>query len=275
MTVMPSMVGFSAASAVPPDLVDWLLRLIQRGGRDLLPVPEWGPPIIPPSWGPWLAPVQEIQRRVAEAGAAAARATAEAAYQRARLAALDVLVGGPCLSMATLFANTGHAEAALLLREFVNGTGPQTRAFPLGSAFSLGVARSETTTPSIRRALTVWKARPGGLRGNGGRITQLSNTFVPIRPTIRLLPVPGPSLEIYGTPEAHVLGSFAYVGQLVSDQIVEWRAINRLSLKSYFADNWTRRVNISVVENNDRPSRYGTTEQTIVWRTTSDGEVIR
>ena len=268
------MVGLSGLTDIPLDLVEQLLRLIQRGGRDLIPQPEWGPPIIPPSWRPWLNPVQEIQRRLTEAGAAAARAAAQAAYQRARLAALDVLVGGPCLTAAALFEQTGHADAALLLREFVNGTGPQTRTFAVGSAFSLGLARSETTTPSIARALALWKARPGGLRAHGGVITSLSNTFVPVRPTIRLLPVPGPGVEIYGTPEAHVLGSFSYDGRLVADDVAEWEARNVLSLGSYFADNWTKQVNVHLIDDNVRPDRYGNTAQIIRWRTTMDGRVL-
>lgn len=273
MAVNASMVGLSSLTDIPLDLVEQLLLLIQQGGRDLLPTPEWGPPIIPPSWRPWLSPVQEIQRRLAEAGSAAARAAAEAAYQRARLAALDVLVGGPCLTAARLFEGTGHADAALLLREFVQATGPQTRLFAAGSAFSLGVARSETTTPSVARALAIWKARPGGVAANGGRITGLSNTFVPVRPTIRLLPTPGPGVKIIGTPEAHVLGSFAYSGRFVGS-VVEWQARNQLSLKSYFADNWTKMVNIHLIDDNRRPDRYGTTEQVITWRTTMDGEVL-
>lgn len=267
------MVGLSALTDIPTELIEQLLRLIQRGGRDLVPVPEWGPPIIPPSWRPWLSPVQEIRRRLTEAGAAGARAAAEAAYQRALLAALDVLVGGPCLTAAALFEQTGHADAALLLREFVNGTGPQTRTFAANSAFSLGLARSETTTPSIARALALWKARSGGVHANGGRITGLSNSFVPVRPTIRMLPTPGPGIEIYGTPEAHVLGSFAYFGRAV-DGVAEWQARNTLSLKSYFADNWTKRVDIHLIEDNHRPERYGNTEQVITWRTTMDGEVL-
>lgn len=274
MTVNASMVGLSGLSDIPLDLVEQLLRLIQRGGRDLIPVPEWGPPIIPPSWRPWLNPVQEIQRRVSEAGAAAARAAAEAAYQRARMAALDILVGGPCLTAAALFEQTGHADAALLLREFVTATGPQTRTFEPSSAFSGGFGGSETTMPSTARALALWKSRPGGVAANGGRITGLSNTFVPVRPTIRLLPTPGPGVKVIGTPEAHVIGSYAYIGRLV-DGVAEWQARNQLSLRSYFADNWTKMVNIHLIDDNRRPDRYGTTEQVITWRTTMDGEVLR
>lgn len=268
------MVGLSLLDDIPGDLVEQLLRLIQRGGRDLFPVPEWGPPIIPPSWRPWLNPVQEIQRRVAEAGAAAARAAAEEAYRRARLAALDVLVGTPCLTAAALFERTGHADAGLLLREFVNATGPQTRTFEPSSALSQGFGRSETTMESTARALALWKARPGGTAADGGTITGLSNTFVPVRPTIRVLPVPGPSMEIYGTPEAHVIGSYSYGGRLVTPDIAEWEARNVLSLRSYFADNWTRKVNVHLIDDNSRPDRYGNTAQVIRWRTTMAGEVI-
>lgn len=274
MPVNASMVGLSGLVDIPPDLIEQLLRLIQRGGRDLFPVPEWGPMIIPLSWRPWLSPVQEIQRRLSEAAGAAARSAAEIAHQRARMAALDVLVGGPCLTAATGFEQTGHADAALLLREFVNATGPQTRTFAGGSGFSLALARSETTTPSIARALALWKARPGGMRAGRGVITGLSNTFVPVRPTIRMLPIPAPSVEIYGTPEAHVLGSFGYDGRLVTDEVVEWEARNVLSLRSYFADNWTKRVNIRLIDDNTRPDRYGNTAQIVRWRTTATGEVL-
>lgn len=273
MTVNASMVGLAGLADIPPDLIEWLLRLVQRGGRDLLPTPEWGPPIIPPSWRPWLDPVGEIRRRLSEAAAAAARAAAEAAYQRARMQALDILVGGPCLTAAALFDQTGHGDAALLLREFVNATGPQTRTFAWNSAFSRGFARSETTTPSTERALRLWKSRPGGVGANGGRIIGLSNTFVPVRPTIRLLPTPGPSMEIYGSPEAHVIGSYGYIGQFV-DWVAEWQARNQLSLRSFFADNWTKMVNVHLIDDNQRPARYGSTDQVITWRTTMDGEVL-
>lgn len=257
--------------ALPPDLGDRLLRLVRQDRGDLVPEP-W-PPFIPPSWRPWSNPVQEVRRRLSEAAAATARITAEAALRGARMAALDVLVGGPCLTAARLFAGTGHADAALLLREFVQATGPQTRIFAPGSAFSLGFARSETTAESVTRALAKWKARPGGVQANGGIITQLSCTFLPVHPTIRIMPMPGPSAEIYGTPEAHVIGSFGYIGKLV-EGMAEWRAVNELSLKSYFADNWTKRVNISLVDNNRWPSRYGNTKQIIAWQTTLEGKVI-
>lgn len=107
----------------------------------------------------------------------------------------------------------------------------------------------------------------------GGNITGLSCTFVPVAPTIRLFPTPGPGVRVIGTPEAHVIGSFSYAGRLVEGG-VEWRAANQLSLTSYFADDWTKRVNISLIDNNLRPDRYGSTDQVIFWRTTLDGEVI-
>lgn len=48
-----------------------------------------------------------------------------------------------------------------------------------------------------------------------------------------------------------------------------------MDLKSYFGENWTRRINISLVDNNQRPARYGSTEQKIVWRTDLDGNPVR
>lgn len=271
------MIGLSEfADAIPGDLVTWLLRLLQRGSElpSMPTVPEIWPPIIPPTWRRWLSPGDEIEPRLERAVGTLAREAAREAYARARMQALDILVGGPCLTAATLFASTGHADAAVLLREFVNATGPQTRIFPVGSAFSLGLARSETTTPSITRALAMWKARPGGLHANRGVITGLSNTFVPVRPTIRVLPMPGPGMEVYGTPEAHVLGSFSYDGRLLTDEVVEWEARNVLSLRSYFADNWTKRVNIHLIDDNTRPDRYGNTAQTVRWQTSLSGEVL-
>ena len=267
------MIGLSKMIDVPPDLIDWLLRLIQQGGRELFPMPEV-PSIIPPAWRPWLSPISEIQRRLEDAARAAARDAAAAAYARARMEALDVLVGAPCLAAAGVFASTGHADAALLLREFVNATGPQTRSFAVGSAFSLGFARSETTTKSVAGALRIWKDRAGGLQANGGTITRLSSTFVPLAPTIRLLPMPGPGVRVIGSPEAHVIGSFSYQGRLIGNDIAEWEASNQLSLKSYFADNWTKRVNTHLVDDNARPAKYGSTNQVIAWRTTLDGAVM-
>ncbi len=73
------MIGLSKMIDVPPDLIDWLLRLIQQGGRELFPVPEV-PSIIPPAWRPWLSPISEIQRRLEEVARAAARDAAAAAY---------------------------------------------------------------------------------------------------------------------------------------------------------------------------------------------------
>lgn len=262
---------------LPSDLIDYLIKLITNGPDDWGLGREVWPQIIPPSWRPYLSPGDEINRRLGQAESAvrqAGRDAARAAYARARLIALDQLVGRTCLAAAALFAATGHADAAMLLREFVNATGPQTRTFTHDSAFSLGFARSETTTPSIARALQLWKTRPGGVRANNGTIVRLGSSFVPLALSLRLAPMPGPDVRVIGSPEAHVIGSFGYQGQLIGDDIAEWRAINDLSLKSYFAENWTSRVNISLVDDNRRPDRYGNTRQIIYWRTTMDGMVL-
>ena len=186
--------------------------------------------------------------------------------------ALDRLVGTPCLMAADLFSVTGHPDAALLLREFVTGAGPQTRFFAVGSPFSLGFANSETTRRIIDHGLQQWKARLGGLQAQNGTFTNAAGTFVPLSLEIALLPSPGPRLRVTGSPEAHVIGSFSYEGRLLGADMVEWRATNDLSLKSYFAENWTRRVNLSLIDNNQRPDRYGNTTQIISWKTSTNGE---
>lgn len=260
-------------SGLPSDLIDLLIRLIQGSGDGWGPPDIW-PQVIPPEWRRWLSPDDEIERRLERAARELVRETAQAAYARARMQALDLLVGGPCLSAAAIFDAAGHVDAALLLREFVTAKGPPVRSFVAGSAFSVGFSHSETTTRIIAHGLAQWKARPGGLQANNGTFTNAAGTFVPLAADMRLYPMPGPSVRIIGSPEAHVIGSFAYDGRLVSGNVAEWRATNVLSLKSYFAENWTRRVNISLVDNNQRPDRYGNTTQVIYWRTTTDGTVL-
>lgn len=256
---------------LPADLVDWLLQLLQGGDSGWNPTRELWPQIIPPAWRRWLSPGDEINRRAERLG----RELAGEAQARARLLALDRLVGDPCLAAAFAFEQAGHPDAALLLREFVTGIGPQTRNFAVGSPFSMGFARSETTTSIIARGLQQWKSRVGGLAAQNGTFTNAGGTFVPLSLGVSLLPpMPGPRVRVIGSAEAHVIGSFSYQGRLLGDDQVEWEARNDLSLKSYFAENWTRRVNISLIENNSRPQRYGNTTQIIRWRTTLAGVVV-
>lgn len=262
---------------LPSDLLDYLIRLITNGPDDGGLGREGWSQIIPPEWRRYLSPGEELNRRLDQAGAAlgrAGRAIGRAAYDEARMRALDMLVGVPCLGTAKAFVATGHPDAAALLREFVTAEGPQLREFPYDSAFSKGFGGSETTMPSTARALAKWKARPGGLHASGGTIFGLSNTFVPVAPAMRYVPGVGVvPVRIIGTPEAHVIGSYAYGGRLMGDDLAEWTATNELSLKSFFADNWTKRVNVHLVSDNARPQRYGSTKQIIRWRTDLDGEV--
>jgi len=72
-------------------------------------------------------------------------------------------------------------------------------------------------------------------------------------------------------PEAHAIGSFTLTGRLIGPNNIEWTASNAMSLKSYFADNYTKRIGISFMENNERPEPYGTTKQYIVWNTDFHG----
>jgi hypothetical protein len=158
------------------------------------------------------------------------------------------------------------------LREFRTGQGPQHRVFGPGHAFSTGFAASETTREHVRSALSHWKTRVGGLAANGGTYTNYRGTFVPIATgdADRGAPV-----KIIGTPEAHVIGSFTMSGRLLDANTVEWTARNTMSLRSYFAANWTDRLGFSLVDNNQRPGPYGNTEQTIMWRTDLHGNSVQ
>jgi hypothetical protein len=195
---------------------------------------------------------------------------ADSAARNGREAMLDASVGVPLRATEALFNRTGHQDAATVRREFRTGEGPRHRVFGAGHAFSVGFAASMTTREHVRTALANWKTRPGGLSANGGTYTNYRGTFVPIAAgdVDRGAPV-----KIIGTPEAHVIGSFAMSGRLLDAETVEWTAQNTMSLRSYFAANWIDRLGFSLVDNNQRPGAYGNTQQTIVWRTDLDGNV--
>ncbi len=201
--------------------------------------------------------VGTIERGVADRASAAASA--------AREATLDVTVGAPMRATEAVFNRTGHADAATLLREFRTGEGPQRREFGPTHVFTRGFESSSTTRHHVQTALAQWNSRPGGLQANGGRYTEYRGTFVPIDTS--------PNTSI--SAEAHVIGSFRLDARLVESGIVEWRATNEMSLRSYFGDNWTRTVGVSIVDNNVRPEAYGNTSQTITWRTDLNGVAVR
>ncbi|WP_375402439.1 hypothetical protein [uncultured Sphingomonas sp.] len=195
-----------------------------------------------------------------------------AATAAAREAMLDVTVGAPIRATEAVFNRTGHTEAATLLREFRTGTGPQRREFGPNDAFTRGFAVSKTTREHVTIALADWKGREGGLQARGGIYTDYKGTFIPLEPGNTDAGVP---VELIGTPEAHVIGSFTLYGKLVGEGVVEWRATNTMSLRSFFAGNWTDRIGFNMVDNNQRPGAYGDTKQAVTWRTDLNGNIAR
>jgi hypothetical protein len=185
-----------------------------------------------------------------------------------RMAALDALVGAPSLLAEKGFDLAGREGAALLLREFRTGEGPADRYFGLKDPFTIGFVNSDTTQYHIQRALRDWNSRKEGFYGRDGTYTGYRATFLPLKAGFSLdisNPIMvRPNVQLTGSPEAHVIGSFGLDGRIVGPNTIQWTAKNTMSLSSYFAENWHR---VDVVSDNYRPQRYGNTTQTVVWRT--------
>jgi len=173
---------------------------------------------------------------------------------------LDAAVGGPLeaferISWMGTFDDPGPAR---ILREFRLGDGPGRRVLFPGSSFSSEFAASPSTRNVVRRALEEWKARYGGMRAQGGTFTDGRATFGVGR---FLMATEGMNAA------AHIIGSFNYEGRLVAPNRIEWTATNDMSLRSYFYSG--------PVQNLQRPARYGTTTQVIIWQTDVNGRLVQ
>jgi hypothetical protein len=177
-----------------------------------------------------------------------------------RHAALYFTVGRPMLNFAWGFDHMpgSHHQVATVMRDFVNGTGPEESFFGPKDEFTLSFSEAWSTQHAVSNAIDKWARLPDGIKDKF--VYQAGFGVLSVSLDTALF-----------NPEAHAIGSFTLTGRLIGPNNIEWTASNAMSLKSFFADNYTKHIGISFMENNERPEPYGTTKQYIVWNTDFHG----